>query len=74
MKNPGNDNNSNGYVVKLTNGDPTKDIHLHYTCLHHYLINSKTEIDTIPISSGIIHTILYIDGKEDALIGTDFYI
>jgi WD40 repeat protein len=73
MKNPGNDNNSNGYVVKLTNGDPTNDKHFHYNCLHFQLITNKTEIDNIPISSDTIQRILNIDRKMDALIGTDFY-
>jgi WD40 repeat protein len=72
-KNSSNDKNSNGYVVKLTNGDLTKDIHVHYNCLHRYLTTNKTEIDDIPISSDTIQRILNIDGKEDALIGTDFY-
>jgi WD40 repeat protein len=73
-KNPGNDKNSNGYVVKLTNGNLTKDIHVHYNCLHFQLTTSKTEIDNIPISSDTIQRILNIDDKMDALIGTDFYI
>jgi WD40 repeat protein len=73
MKNSSNDNNSNGYVVKLTNGDLTKDIHVHYNCLHFQLITNKTEIDNIPISSDTIQTILNIDDKMNALIGTDFY-
>ena len=73
IKNPGNDNNINGYVVKLTNGNSANDIHFHYSCLHRYLINSNTEIDNIPISAETITGILNIDGKVDALIGTDFY-
>jgi WD40 repeat protein len=72
-KNSSNDKNSNGYVVKLTNGDLTNDIHVHYNCLHFQLTTNKTEIDDIPISSDTIQRILNIDGKEDALIGTDFY-
>jgi WD40 repeat protein len=73
MKNPSNDNNSNGYVVKLTNGDIPNDIYVHYNCLHYQLINNKTEIDNRPISTDTIHKILNIDRKMDALIGTDFY-
>jgi WD40 repeat protein len=73
MKNPGNDNNSNGYVVKLTNGDPTNDIHFHYNCLHFQLITNNTEIDNIPISSDTIQRILNIDDKMDALIGNNFH-
>jgi WD40 repeat protein len=72
-KNPSNDNNSNGYVIKLTTGDLTKDIHVHYNCLHFQLITNKTEIDDIPISSGTIQRILNIDDKMDALIGNNFY-
>jgi hypothetical protein len=72
-KNSSDNNNSNGYVVKLTNGDLTKDIHVHYNCLHFQLITNKTEIDNIPISSDTIQTILNIDDKMNALIGTDFY-
>jgi WD40 repeat protein len=72
-KNSSNDNNSNGYVVKLTNGDLTKDIHVHYNCLHFQLTTNKTEIDNIPISTDTIQRILNIDCKMDALIGTDFY-
>jgi WD40 repeat protein len=72
-KNQSDHNNSNGYVVKLTNGDPTNDKHFHYNCLHFQLITNKTEIDNIPISSGTIQRILNIDDKMDALIGTDFY-
>jgi WD40 repeat protein len=72
-KNPSDNNNSNGYVVNLTNGDLTNDIHVHYNCLHFQLITNKTEIDDIPISSGTIQRILNIDRKMDALIGTDFY-
>jgi WD40 repeat protein len=72
-KNPSNDKNSNGYVVKLTNGDLTKDIHVHYNCLHFQLTTNKTEIDNIPISSGTIQRILNIDDKMDALIGNNFY-
>jgi len=73
MKNPGNDNNSNGYVVKLTNGDPTNDKHFHYNCLHFQLITNNTEIDNIPISSDTIQRILNIDDKMDALIGNNFH-
>jgi WD40 repeat protein len=73
MKNSSNDNNSNGYVVKLTNGDLTKDKHVHYNCLHYQLITNKTEIDDIRILSDTIQTILNIDDKMNALIGTDFY-
>jgi WD40 repeat protein len=73
MKNPSNDNNSNGYVVKLTNGDIPNDIHVHYNCLHYQLINNKTKIDNRPISTDTIHKILNIDCKMDALMGTDFY-
>jgi hypothetical protein len=73
MKNPSNDKNSNGYVVNLTNGDPTNDKHFHYNCLHFQLITNKTEIDNIPISSDTIQRILNIDDKMDALIGTDFH-
>jgi WD40 repeat protein len=73
-KNSSNHNNSNGYVVKLTNGDLTKDIHVHYNCLHYQLITNKTEIDNIPIYTDTIQRILNIDRKMDALIGTDFYI
>jgi len=73
-KNSSNDKNSNGYVVKLTNGDLTKDIHVHYNCLHYQLITNKTEIDNIPIYTDTIQRILNIDRKMDALIGTDFYI
>jgi WD40 repeat protein len=72
-KNSSNHNNSNGYVVKLTNGDLTKDIHVHYNCLHFQLTTNKTEIDNRPISSDTIQTILNIDDKMNALIGTDFY-
>jgi WD40 repeat protein len=72
-KNQSDNNNSNGYVVKLTNGDLTKDIHVHYNCLHFQLITNKTEIDNIPISSDTIQTILNIEDKMNALIGTDFY-
>jgi WD40 repeat protein len=72
-KNSSNDNNSNGYVVKLTNGDLTNDIHVHYNCLHFQLTTNKTEIDNIPISSDTIQTILDIDSKEDALIGNNFH-
>jgi WD40 repeat protein len=72
-KNSSDNNNSNGYVVKLTKGDLTKDIHVHYNCLHFQLITNKTEIDNIPISSDTIQTILNIDDKMNALIGTDFY-
>jgi WD40 repeat protein len=72
-KNSSNDKNSNGYVVKLTNGDLTKDIHVHYNCLHFQLITNKTEIDNIPIYTDTIQRILNIDDKMDALIGTDFY-
>jgi WD40 repeat protein len=72
-KNQSDNNNSNGYVVKLTTGDLTKDIHVHYNCLHFQLTTNKTEIDNIPISSDTIQTILNIDDKMNALIGTDFY-
>jgi WD40 repeat protein len=72
-KNSSNDKNSNGYVVKLTNGDLTNDIHVHYNCLHFQLTTNKTEIDNIPILTDTIQRILNIDRKMDALIGTDFY-
>jgi WD40 repeat protein len=72
-KNSSNDKNSNGYVVKLTNGDLTKDIHVHYNCLHFQLTTNKTEIDNIPILTDTIQRILNIDGKEDALIGNNFH-
>jgi WD40 repeat protein len=72
-KNSSKHNNSNGYVVKLTNGNLTNDIHVHYNCLHFQLITNKTEIDDIPISSGTIQRILNIDDKMDALIGNNFY-
>jgi WD40 repeat protein len=76
IKNPRNDNNCNGYVIKLSNDYLTNDIndiYVHYNCLHYQLITHKTKIDDINISSDIIHRILTIEGKEDALVGTDFY-
>ncbi len=73
MKNAEYDNNINGYVVTLTTGYPNNNSDFPYSCLHHFFIKGHHEIDNIPISAETIHKILNIDGKADALIGTDFY-
>jgi hypothetical protein len=47
MKNPSNNNNSNGYVVKLTNGHLTNDINVHYNCIHYCLKKGNIEIQNL---------------------------
>jgi hypothetical protein len=74
MKNAANPNNINGYVVKLTNGAPTSDIHFHYSCLYRYLLNGHTDINDGSILDKTIHDLLHIaHDKADALTGSDFY-
>jgi WD40 repeat protein len=73
IKNLENPNDSNGYLVKLSNGTPSKDFYVHYNCLYRYLVNGKFYITAdVSIDSETIHQLLNIDNKADALAGPHF--
>ena len=75
IRNPRNHNNSNGFVVKLSNNTfgPSNDLYIHYSCLHGYLLHGYIDINNISIEIKTLQQLLHIDHKEDALTGSDFY-
>jgi WD40 repeat protein len=74
MKNSANpNNNSNGYVVKLTNGTPSNDLYIHFKCLYRYLLMGHLAYNHKSIQSETIHELLNIDNKANAIIVVDFY-
>ena len=74
IKNPSNPNNNiNGYVVKLINDASISYSHLHYSCLHYYLINIGSKYNHLYITSDISHALLNISNKSHAIAGINFY-